>query len=220
MISEKTVELNLTTELINWASWVTNRTHFALAPSQLQEGTLGFDTSIQTRGNGLLIQYKRAYVNGPHWQWHLNHTARRDQHLRLQLLESMNIPVFYAFPHFHTPYEVETRRRRLLHSTFWFRPSRINPSGGPTGHHSVHYDSTSGRWWVASDREEALPPPDNTGVLLDSLQDETNNKNLERVFYAFNNVMSKELDPEIEQRALRDQQQPELMFGISAFVQI
>jgi hypothetical protein len=40
MISEKTVELNLATELINWFYYVTGQIHYALAPSQRQEGQL------------------------------------------------------------------------------------------------------------------------------------------------------------------------------------
>lgn len=43
MISEKTVELNLTTELINWFFAQTRRTHYVLAPSSRDESMLGFD---------------------------------------------------------------------------------------------------------------------------------------------------------------------------------
>jgi hypothetical protein len=60
MISEKTVELNLTTQLINCFYYVTGQIHYALAPSQRQEGQLGFDVSVTAPGGGVLIQYKRA----------------------------------------------------------------------------------------------------------------------------------------------------------------
>ena len=220
MISEKTVELNLTTELVNWASWATGSVHFALAPSQRQEGQLGFDTSVQANGTGLLIQYKRAYVNGSHWLGHLNRTTRQAQHLRLQILEGSGIPVFYAFPFFHTPHEVESRRRRLLLSTFWYRPSRINPPGGSTGHHDVHYESSTGRWWVTSEQEVDLPPPDNTGALLDVLEEERNKNNLKRLFESFNKAMTKELDEEVGQRTKSEEEQPDLMHGVSAFIQV
>jgi hypothetical protein len=40
MISEKTVELNVTAELLNWLRYVTGRTHTAIGPSQRAEAKL------------------------------------------------------------------------------------------------------------------------------------------------------------------------------------
>ncbi len=221
MISEKTVELNLTTELINWASKVTRRTYFALAPSQRQEGRLGFDVSVQANGTGVLIQYKRAYVTGSDWEWHLNRTSLRDQHRRLQLIESLGIPVFYAFPFFNRPSEVETGRRQLLLRTFWYRPSRINPPGGPVGHHEVHYNFSTSRFWVTSGREIDLPEPETAEVLMKAFQAEENRANVGRLFEAFNKAMLTD-----RHNAANGSQTPEqgheddLMQGLSAVVQV
>ena len=191
MISEKTVELNLTMELINWASWNTNRTHFALAPSQGQEGILGFDTSFQAHGTGILVQYKRPIVSGSRWQWHLNRTI----HLRLQTLEGWEIPVVYTFPLFHTPLEIWKNRWSLLKTTFWYRPSQINPPGGSTGFHDVNYDSSTGRWWATSGEEDVdLPSPAGPRILMELLLSENNKGNLHQLFEAFNIVMTKDTE--------------------------
>jgi hypothetical protein len=105
-----------------------------------------------------LIQYKRAYVQGDTYTWLLNRTKLQDQHERLQLFESSGIPVFYAFPQFHTVDELAAQRRRLLLATHWCPPSYINPHGGPRGHHDVHFDRTTRRWWVTSDPVPIRPP--------------------------------------------------------------
>ena len=64
MISEKTVELNVTTEFMNWM-WKVHRTTFtAIAPTQREEAKLGYDVSIIASGFGFYIQYKRAHLKG------------------------------------------------------------------------------------------------------------------------------------------------------------
>jgi len=126
MISEKTVELNLTTELLNYLGGLTNQVHYVLAPSQQQEGKLGYDAAIHNSGGAIYIQYKRAYVNRSVWSWHINYTSSHDQHSKLLQLESGGGLVFYAFPYFNTPKDIATKRRRLLLQTFWFKPSGIS----------------------------------------------------------------------------------------------
>jgi hypothetical protein len=151
MISEKTVELNLTTELVNFLYVITGVRPYILAPSQTQEGVLGFDTSIGFPGTGrpYLIQYKRAEyrVRTNEYLYHLNHTNRQDQHLRLYILERMGWDVFYALPLFHTPTHVITNRRRLLPLTLYLKPSWMIPVGGipsMVGHHEVRHNLTTG----------------------------------------------------------------------------
>jgi len=193
MISEKTVELNLTTELINWFSITTGRVHYALAPSQRMEGIFGFDTAILAYGTGILIQYKRAYVEGTIWTWHLNRTTRQDQHLRLQIIERQGVPVLYALPNFHTPSEIATFRRHLLVLTFWFPPSYINPPGGPIGHHEVNYDASNGRWWVSSDNISDIKPPLKIDEVKKIMRAKKHRGNLAKTIETFNKVLLKEL---------------------------
>lgn len=159
MISEKTVELNLTTETINYAYTLTGRTHFAVGLTQAEEAIFGVDVSIGG-GSALLIQYKRAYVKGNTWTWHLNRTTNKDQHLKLQILESLGYPVYYALPYFCTLSDVQKNRRKLLLKTFAIRPSTINPLPGPTGHHDVRYDAVSGVFSVHSDPTPLTSDPE------------------------------------------------------------
>lgn len=192
MISEKTVELNLTTELVNKIYKATGNRPYILAPSQRQEGTLGYDVALgQTQGQGVLIQYKRAYVNTPNkYEFHLNRTATRDQHQRLQVLESLGIPVFYAFPIFHLPAEVIQYRRYLLVHTKFVRPSRIRPVGGPTGHHDVIYDSDVNKWTVHSSQGSPIEVIETYEDVYKELFSEVNANNLKKIFESFNAVFS------------------------------
>ncbi|HEY4541295.1 MAG TPA: hypothetical protein VIG66_02860, partial [Noviherbaspirillum sp.] len=157
MISEKTVELNLTTEFINWLSHQHNTPYFAVGPTQAQEAQWGFDAGIFGNATGALIQYKRAHVKGTIWEWKLNRTKAQDQLRRLQNLEAAGHAVFFAFPYFHTLTEVQSHRRRLLVRTFWFRPSQIQPTGGPDGHHEVRFDSSTKKWSVHSEEGADMP---------------------------------------------------------------
>ena len=192
MISEKTVELNLTTEWLNYLFGRTGCPHFAIAPSQRLEGRIPIDALITSRtGGGILLQYKRAYVTGSVWTWHLNRTTKKDQHRKLQRMETRGYPVFYAFPFFHTIDELGRFRRRLLWlKTFFFRPSAINPPGGPTGHHDVRYDSAAGIWSVSSPDEVRISEPLGLDEVASELDKGFRAKNLERLIADFNEEFS------------------------------
>jgi len=191
MISEKTVELNTTAELLAWLRWVTGATHTAIGPSTAQEGIWGYDVSFHgTASSAALIQYKRAHVNGSVWTWHLNRTAHQDQHARLQFLESSGYPVFYALPHFATPAQLVARRRRLLVSTFWYPPSYIQPAGGPLGHHDVTYDETTGAWQVNSPDFVSLRSPLTIGDVVHEMENqESKGRSIDEFAEILNRVM-------------------------------
>jgi hypothetical protein len=171
MISEKTVELNTTAELLAWLYRTTGVTHTAIGPTLTEEGVLGFDVSYHgTATAAALIQYKRAYVEKPIWTWKLNRTAQQDQHLRLQYLESLGYPVFYAFPHFALTSELVSLRLRLLVNTFWYPPSYIKPTGGSTGHHDVTFDEGTRRWQVNSPEPVEMPSPITIGDVIGRME--------------------------------------------------
>jgi len=193
MISEKTVELNVTAELLNFLFTVTKRTHTAIAPSQRAEGKLGYDVAYRGSARVALIQYKRAYPNGSVWSWRLNRTRLKDQHQRLQRLESLGLLVFYAFPYFCMPAEVASKRMQLLKWTFWYRPSAIKPPGGPTGYHNVFFDSNCARWWVSSPEEFNLPAPLSISAVVNSLGAESAVVQYERLDAMLNKAL---LDPD------------------------
>lgn len=191
MLSEKSVELNLTAELLTWLRYVTGVTHTAIGPSQAEEGVWGYDVSFHGGGSAAaLIQYKRAYVNGSIWTWRLNRTKRQDQHARLQFLESVGYPVFYAFPQFATPSQLAAWRRRLLTATWWYPPSYINPPGGPTGHHEVTLDTSSGVWTVHSPEPVQIRPPLTIAALAHELEEHAErDMSIEEFVSTINRVM-------------------------------
>lgn len=203
MISKKTVELNLTAELLAWLRWVTGRVHFAIVPSQQLEAKLGFDAGFYGPGPALFIQFKRVHVAGSKYTWHLNRTTLKDQHQRLQQLELAGVPVFYAFPRFHLPAQIAAWRRRLLTYTFSFRPSRISPPGGPTGHHDVVYDDASGVWSVSSPDEGPLGPPTPLGELVEQLERESHEGPLNEWIFAVNRILFGQIDtPDTRRQAV------------------
>jgi hypothetical protein len=130
---------------------VTGVRPYILAPSQPQEATFGFDTSIgyPITGKPYLIQYKRAEfrVRKNEYLYNLNHASKQDQHLRLYVLELLGWDVFYALPLFHKPIEVISKRQHLLPETLYLKPSWMIPVGGipaMIGHHEVRHNLTTG----------------------------------------------------------------------------
>ena len=198
MISEKTVELNLTTELVNYLFFITGIRPYILAPSQAQEGTLGFDTSIGIPGTGrpYLIQYKRGEfkVRKNEYLYHLNRTALQDQHLRLYNFEQMGWDVFYALPLFHTPRQVINNRRHLLPMTLYLKPSSMIPVGGiaaMVGHHEVRHNMTTNITTIHSEEgKEVKGKLDffDFARILNNREKENSNKNLNTFFKDFNDV--------------------------------
>lgn len=163
MISEKTVELNLTIEFVNWLKYHTKNYPFILAPSQSDEGALGFDVSISSSilGIPILIQYKRAEkLKSGKYKYKINYTSKQDQHLRLQYLQKKGFLVFYAFPIFHQVNEIINYRRKLLTKTGFITPLSIKFSSGPIGHHTVYYEPYTNVWSAKSDEIELKKPID------------------------------------------------------------
>lgn len=196
MISEKTVELNLTTELVNWLWFYTRHTFCSIAPSQRDEAHLGFDTAIVSNGSAFLIQYKKAHVDGNLWTYQLNRTKDRDQLYKLQILEGMGYPVFFALPHFHLPTEVLSDRRRLLLRTFWIPPSWIRPVGGPNGHHDLIFDTSSRTWSLHSDEESEIRLPLDYDGFLTAINQNFEKNNLMMFMKNYNKVFLESLDKE------------------------
>ncbi|WP_294991022.1 hypothetical protein [uncultured Stenotrophomonas sp.] len=192
MISEKTVELNLTTEFINWLSHQHNTPYFAVGPTQAQEAQWGFDAGVFGGATGALIQYKRAYVNGTTWEWKLNRTKAKDQLDRLQKLEAAGHAVFFAFPYFNTLGQIQSHRRRLLVHTFWFKPSQIMPTGGPNGHHEVRFDSATNKWSVHSDQGSDMPQPVSLADVISSIDNAHNQ--LSELARSFNEIFMDDLE--------------------------
>lgn len=151
-ISEKTVELNLTVEIVNYIHWKTGRRSYAWGPTLQQEATFGFDCAYNQNGRFFFVQYKRAYDEPGGHVFHLNRTKAKDQHQRLCNLESTGCATYYLLPLFTQLSYLAAHRGHLLvrpHTRF-MRPSRIHMPGGGVGHHDLHIHSHS--VWLTSDR--------------------------------------------------------------------
>lgn len=161
IISEKTVELNLSIEIANFLFSRHGRPAFAWGPTLRQEARWGFDAAFGLQGRFIYIQFKRAYVEGPGHVFHLNRTAARDQHQKLQALEASGVAVRYALPRFTTIRHIEVHRRGLLvpPHTAWLRPSQIAMPNGGVGHHDLHIHPS--RRWLTSDPVELSTGDDN-----------------------------------------------------------
>ena len=193
-------------EMINYLQWQTRRTHYALGPTLRQEGKFGFDVSIRNPSGAILVQFKRAYRNGDKWTWKLNRTSNEDQHRLLLKLENWGIPVYYGFPFFCEPHHIYQRRRRLLLSTFWFRPSTITVPNQGKGHHEVHFDEKISQWWMTSEVPEELPDPVPLAQVLDEFDEVTEERNAERLISIFNEAIE------------GFEEEPDLLSGMDIFV--
>jgi hypothetical protein len=160
-ISEKTVELNLSIEIVNFLFSRQNRPAFAWGPTLRQEARWGFDAAYGLQGQFIYVQFKRAHSEGPGHLFQLNRTTARDQHQKLQTLEASGLSVRYALPRFTTMAHIEMHRRRLLlpQHTAWLRPSQIPMPNSGVGHHDLHIHPT--RRWLTSDPIELSSEDDN-----------------------------------------------------------
>lgn len=206
MISEKTVELNLTTELTNWAWKIQHKTFTPIAPTQVEEAKLGYDVSMLSNGFALYIQYKRAELKGTEYIYKLNRTKARDQHKKLCALDKVGVPVYYGLPIFTEVAEVLSNRRRLLMLTLWISPSTIPVPNSGVGHHEVHYESTTGSMWVTSEEEIDFDAGDTTTSSIENQITGNLRNNLREGAVAFNNIFVGGGQTQETQKAFDDSQ--------------
>jgi hypothetical protein len=157
-ISEKTVELNFTLELVNHLSRAIGRPCIAWGPTLRQEANWGFDAGIGSAGSFVYLQFKKAYDEAPGHRYQLNRTKAQDQHAKLLALESAGCGVWYLLPKFTTLTYMALYRRRLLVSphSIWFRPSALPVPNGGVGHHDLHVHP--GRVWLTSEPVDVSMP--------------------------------------------------------------
>ena len=149
-ISEKTVELNLTVEIVNFIYSKTGRRSFAWGPTLQQEANFGFDCAYNASGRFFFVQYKRAYDEPGGHLFHLNYTTKEDQHQRLCNLESTGCATYYLLPRFTSVAHLAAHRGHLLlppHTRFML-PSAI-PIPRGIGKHDLHIHGS--RIWLTSD---------------------------------------------------------------------
>ncbi|HZQ01346.1 MAG TPA: hypothetical protein VFB13_17505 [Reyranella sp.] len=142
-IKEKTVELNLTTEMSNLLSVYFRCRASVWAPTPHEEAQLGFDARIDAAGFALLIQYKHARLHrrAGEWRFDLNETVGQDQHKRLCDRANAGTPTRYALPLFDD-YQVirdNVRTGNLwgLPLVYWIDPRQIPFPNNGVGRHTL-----------------------------------------------------------------------------------
>lgn len=110
LANERTLELNITHELLNYYQLLYFRRHrhtsnsiYATSPTIQEENNAGgYDVALRLPYAVLFYQFKAAKANrgtdGKEAHFVINNNSDRDQHEKLNVLASKNYPVFYAFP--------------------------------------------------------------------------------------------------------------------------
>jgi len=160
MISEKSLELNITENLLRVTRNYFSRA-FAYGFTLRQEARVGLDVSINLpyQSKIFCFQFKRPVSHNPPYLYRflINNNITRDQHLKLYLVSIVlhhifrKDIVFYSFPCFSSTYQLAHFSPNFLSQTFFVSP-RVMPRGILDFNvHLVEIDSNSGKAAVFSD---------------------------------------------------------------------
>ena len=146
-LTEKTIELNVTAELLSVVWGRTHRAPIATGLSLKDEPRFSYDFRIDLAGRPFFIQFKRAYRTGHEFHYRINFNKEVDQHDRLLIFERFGFGVAYCLPMFDDMPTLGLNRVKLLdpQSTLWIRPSNLKFSPNYFGHHNVIYDTKTRR---------------------------------------------------------------------------
>ncbi len=128
MVAEKTLELNLTAELLDYYRRTINPACFFKGLTLREEGIWGYDTSLVRGGTVseiLFFQYKAFRKNKQHF--FINNNRNKDQHQLLLNIALTPRSVFYIFPLFNTDLDVSKASPNLLQKTYFVDVSEIGP---------------------------------------------------------------------------------------------
>lgn len=127
MVTEKTLELNITAELLDYFR-LFDPTCFFKGLTLWQEGVLGYDESLVQGGtvSELLFFQFKAQRRGIPYFW-INNNRNRDQHNLLLNIALVPRSVFYVFPLFNTDQDVADSSPNLLQETYFADILDIGP---------------------------------------------------------------------------------------------
>jgi hypothetical protein len=94
---------------------------------------------------------------------------------------------------------VATWRRKLLTRTFWIPPLELIPPGGPVGEHEVLYNSSTGKWQIASPDPVNINPPTALTQLTDVFLRDWPEGAMERLLHTANTVVFEQGRLEVRQ---------------------
>lgn len=136
MVSEKTLELNIVHELLEFVRSFDDQS-FAVGLTLKQEGSLGYDSRILSQlppsWKTAVLQFKRAQKKkktplGDEFWFTINNNNNRDQHLLLyQLCRGQRNVAFYVFPLFMTESELKNSLPELTQATVVLDAADVPP---------------------------------------------------------------------------------------------
>lgn len=136
MLNEKTLELNISTELLNICRRYDQNT-FMFGTTLKQESYLGYDCRALGRlpqfWRTVVFQFKRALVmrntrRDEEYTFQINNNGKHDQHIILYLMSGGRSQVsLYVFPTFVTLNDVRSLSPNLLQRTFFVDVTDIPP---------------------------------------------------------------------------------------------
>lgn len=120
MINEKTLELNISHELMESLRWL-GYDSVLVGLTQLQEQAKGFDAGIAMKTRVVLIQYKRGIRRREWISFHLNANSGRNQNDRLRDMSGgLRGVSFYALPRVCSWLELFIHRGHILDRTIFY----------------------------------------------------------------------------------------------------
>jgi hypothetical protein len=178
MVAEKTLELNITAELLEYYRMFDSKCYFK-GLTLREEGIQAYDGALMRGGSvlGVLFFQYKALKKGISYFW-INNNRNRDQHNILLNLALMPRSVFYVFPLFMTDQDVANRSPNLLQETYFVDVRDIGPLTPQW--HRVEIDTTNLQATVYSEPKKVklIPGRRMTEILKETDLISTQNKNM------------------------------------------
>jgi hypothetical protein len=144
VLTEKTLELNLTAELF-WLAKNAGYDPLVTGYSQLEETYHSIDSSFQVGSKIGIFQYKRGHARRNYFTFYINNNFRHDQHLNFYLIDRLTHACYYVFPLFVDQEELHKNSGKLFTQVPVLSPSmipKLKPSN--TSHRMKVYND--GTW--------------------------------------------------------------------------
>lgn len=176
-INEKTLEINICTEIMytRW-KWFRIRVLF-LGPSLQDEAKVGYDVKgFAQRMTPFYIQYKRGEKDstGTVAKYKINGDTHNKQHHLLVNLSKRNV-VFYGLPLLFSIQDLMQSKWQLLRRTKWISLKGMKPLPAPPNkEHEIRINLVSGTYNVHSSENQEYEESENWESVEDALGRDAN----------------------------------------------
>jgi hypothetical protein len=141
LANERTLELNITHQLINFYRFSYAKRHprhfpfllldalYATSPTIREESKKGYDVALKLPYSTLFYQFKAPKnslgIDGKEAHFEINNNTKKDQHQKLRALVSRNQSVLYAFPLVVSDKFFTSQAQFLMHYTQFIGVNRF-----------------------------------------------------------------------------------------------